>query len=85
MEKYKKFLLRLSPPMRERVIGAVLKIAEGRLAGLDLKKLHHEIPVYRCRVGKIRILFEKTERDERGERGNRILSIKFRGNAYKGM
>ena len=65
--------------MRKRVIGAISKIADSCLTGLDLKKLHNEIPVYRCRVGKIRIIFEKTER------GNRILSVKFRGSAYNGM
>ncbi|MFA4891520.1 MAG: type II toxin-antitoxin system RelE/ParE family toxin [Candidatus Gracilibacteria bacterium] len=79
MEKYKKFLLRLPSTVRKRVISAVLKIAEGRLTGLDLKKLHHEIPVYRCRVGGVGVLFLKTER------GNRTLSIKFRGDAYKEM
>jgi mRNA-degrading endonuclease RelE of RelBE toxin-antitoxin system len=76
MEKYKKFLLKLSPALRKRLILAIEKIANGRVSGLDVKKLHSEIPVYRCRVGKVRILFEKTENK------NRILAIKFRGDAY---
>jgi mRNA-degrading endonuclease RelE of RelBE toxin-antitoxin system len=76
MEKYKKFLLKLNPALRKRLLSAIDKIANGRVAGLDIKKLHNKIPVYRCRVGKVRILFEKTED------GNRILEIRFRGDAY---
>ncbi|MBT3704235.1 type II toxin-antitoxin system RelE/ParE family toxin [Candidatus Peregrinibacteria bacterium] len=76
MEKYKKFLLKLSPALRKRLILAIEKIADGQVSGLDIKKLHNEIPVYRCRVGKVRILFEKAED------GNRILAIKFRGDVY---
>ena len=76
MEKYKKILKHLEPALRKRLILAMEKIVDGKVSGLDVKKLHREIPVYRCRVGKVRILFEKTKN------GNRILGIKFRGDAY---
>lgn len=76
MKKYKKFLKFLTPALRGRLIIAADKIVAGKTSDLDIKKLHKEIPVYRCRVGKVRILFEKTED------GNRILEIKFRGDVY---
>jgi mRNA-degrading endonuclease RelE of RelBE toxin-antitoxin system len=77
MEKYKKLLRRLGARQRLQLITAIGKIANGTLSGLDVKKLHKEIPVYRCRVGKVRILFEKSSD------GNRILDMGFRGDVYK--
>jgi mRNA-degrading endonuclease RelE of RelBE toxin-antitoxin system len=77
MEKYKKFLKKLSPTLRKRLIKAVFLIADDKLKTLDIKMLHSKFCVYRCRVGKLRILFQKTEN------GNRIMGIGFRGDIYK--
>lgn len=77
MEKYKKFLAKLPPKLRARLIKAVFQIADGNLKNLDIKIIHSKYGVYRCRVGRLRILFEKTES------GNRIMDIGFRGDVYK--
>jgi mRNA-degrading endonuclease RelE of RelBE toxin-antitoxin system len=77
MEQYKKFLAKLSPTLRARLIKAVCQIAVGNLKNLDIKMMHSKYSVYRCRVGKLRILFQKTEN------GNSIMDIGFRGDIYK--
>jgi mRNA-degrading endonuclease RelE of RelBE toxin-antitoxin system len=77
MEKYKKFLQKLPPSLRKRLIKTIFLIADNKLKSLDIKILHSKFCVYRCRVGKIRILFQKTET------GNSIMDIGFRGDVYK--
>lgn len=68
MKDYLKFLKRLPKDLRLKVILAVDKIAAKDVS---------EYEVYRCRVGKIRILFQK-----RGEE-NYVLDMGFRGDVYK--
>lgn len=65
--------------MRKRLIEAVCKIAENDLKSLDVKILQSTYKIFRCRVGKARILFQKTES------GNRVMDIGFRGDIYKGF
>lgn len=77
MEKYKKFLAKLPPNLRTKLIKAVNKIADGNLKNLNIKILHSKYKVCRCRVGKLRILFQKTETN------NRIMDIGFREDIYK--
>lgn len=77
MEKYIKFLTKLDAKTRDRLIKIIWKIADGDLKNLDIKMLHSEYGVYRCRIGKIRILFQKTEF------GNRVMDIGWRGDVYK--
>lgn len=77
MEKYKKFLAKLPADLRIKLINAVEKISKNNLKNLDIKILHSKYKVYRCRVGKLRILFQKTETS------NRIMDIGFRGDIYK--
>lgn len=77
MKDYLKFLNRLPAAMRNRVIAAVDKLAADDLKTLDIKKLSGEHALYRCRIGKIRILFQR-----RGAE-NYVLDIGFRGDIYK--
>ncbi len=77
MKDYLKFLKKLPKKLRLQLIKTVEAIAAGELKNLDIKKLDKDHKVYRCRVGKIRILFQK-----RGET-NFILDIGFRGDIYK--
>lgn len=79
MEKYKKFLAKLPPELRTKLIQALFHIANNNLKTLDIKPLHSKYEVFRCRVGKLRILFQKTEA------GNRIMDIGFRGDIYKDL
>lgn len=77
MEKYKKFLAKLPADLRIKLINAVEKISNNNLKNLDVKTLHSKYKVHRCRVGKLRILFQKTEAS------NRIMDIGFKGDIYK--
>ncbi|MDD3862200.1 MAG: type II toxin-antitoxin system RelE/ParE family toxin [Candidatus Gracilibacteria bacterium] len=79
MERYKKFLSKLPVDLREKLILVVCKIAENDLVGLDLKLLQSNYKIYRCRVGKVRILFQVAKF------GNKVLDIGFRGDVYKGL
>jgi len=79
MERYKKFLSRLPVNLRKRLIAAVCKIADNNLDGLDIKILQSNYKIFWCRVGKVRILFQKAES------GNKVLDIGFRGDIYKGI
>ncbi len=79
MKDYLKFLKRLPKKHRLQLIKTVEAIAAGELSNLDIKQLDKDHKVHRCRVGKIRILFQK-----RGEK-NFILDIGFRGDIYKNL
>lgn len=76
MENYLKFLKRLPKNLRLKVIKAVEQIALNQLKNLDIKRLSAQHHFYRCRVGKIRILFQ----DRDGV--NHILDMGFRGDIY---
>ncbi|PIS32429.1 hypothetical protein COT40_00120 [Candidatus Peregrinibacteria bacterium CG08_land_8_20_14_0_20_41_10] len=76
MEKYVKFLRKLNPDLRVALLAVIAKIAANELKTLDLKRLAGTKDLYRCRVGKIRIIFQKTQPE------NIILDIGFRGNIY---
>lgn len=76
MERYVKFLKRLPRPLRAKLLLTIDKIAKDNLKGLDIKRLEGNRIFYRCRIGKIRIVFEKKEG------GNTIYDVGFRGNIY---
>lgn len=76
MKDYEKLLKRLPKQLRLRAIKAIEKIAINDTKKLDIKILSGQYNVYRCRIGKIRILFQR-----RGE-CNFILDIGFRGGIY---
>lgn len=77
MKNYVKFLQKLPLPLRLKLIETVGKIALYELKDLDIKPLQGKKGFYRCRIGKIRIIFEK-QIDE-----NVIFDIGFRGDIYK--
>jgi mRNA-degrading endonuclease RelE of RelBE toxin-antitoxin system len=79
MENYLKFIGRLPKDLRLKVIKAVEDLANNKLQNLDIKRLSAPYELYRCRVGKIRILFQK--RNDK----NFVLDIGFRGDIYKNL
>ncbi|MEK7528715.1 MAG: type II toxin-antitoxin system RelE/ParE family toxin [Patescibacteria group bacterium] len=76
MERYIKFLKKINPVLRNKIITAIEKIVRNDVKNLDVKALHGSGEFYRCRVGKVRIIFER-----RGE-FNIVHDIGFRGGIY---
>lgn len=73
MDKVSKFLSKLSPRERERVMPIVGDITRGSIAHLNYKKLKGRDNEYRVRVGSVRIQFVKTSC------GNIITRLGFKG------
>lgn len=69
MENYLKLLKKLPKPLRLKLIQA----------NLNIKCLSQKHGLYRCRIGKVRVLYQT--RDE----GNYILDMGFRGDVYKNL
>lgn len=76
MKDYLKFLQKLPKSLRNRLITTVELIEENRLETLDIKSLVGQSHLFRCRVGKVRIIFRKTDF------ANKIIEIGFRGGIY---
>jgi len=57
MKNYLKFLGKQSPKVRKISIDAIGKISRNELGNLDAKPIKGTNDCYRCRVGKIRIIF----------------------------
>ena len=70
-------LNKLPPALRLRVIKALYKIGDDNLKGLGVSQMSGAHQLYRCRVGKIRIVFQKTPH------GNVVMDLGFRGGIYK--
>lgn len=79
MEKYKKFFAKLPVALRLKLIKTVCQIADGDLKNLDIKVLESKYEIYRCRVGKVRILFQKNANKYQ------ILDVGFRGDVYRNV
>ena len=77
MKRLEKILNKLPLNLRLRVIKALHKIGDNNLKGLDIVQMSGAYQLYRCRVGKIRILFQKTPS------GNVVMDLGFRGGIYK--
>ncbi len=78
MQRIERFLGRLDRKRRARVGEIVARIVADDLSSLDVKKLKGSRPLYRVRVGDIRIIFEK------GKSGSAILAIEWRSDTtYK--
>lgn len=75
-KKYLKFLNRLPKDFRIKLAEVLLRIETLDLEDLDIKKMKGNENKFRCRVGKFRIIFLKTQK-----RGN-IIEINTRGNIY---
>lgn len=73
-KKAEKFIKKQDKDTQNRIIKAILQIPEG-----DIKKLKGLNDVYRLRVGDIRVLFEKNDK----EFVIIIIDIGNRGQIYK--
>lgn len=77
MEKWKKFLLKLTLKQQIILKDLIDKILLNNLEWLDIKKLSWKQDLYRCRNWQLRIIFYK-ENDK-----NYIYDIDFRWRIYK--
>ena len=77
MEKYLKFIFqKVSGKLQKRLFQAVYDILSNNISKLDIKKMKETKNLFRCRIGDIRIVFEKTTK------GNIIKKINKRGDVY---
>ena len=80
MNKLDKFILKLDKKNRLILEKVIYLIVSGSLSLLDLKKLKGSENMYRIRVGKIRLIFEKTKD------GNKIRDLSYRDdNTYSNL
>lgn len=80
MKDYLKFLQRLPKSLRLRLIDVIAQIALNDLKNLDIKPLKGKgADFYRCRVGKIRIIFIRDQQE------NIIYDVGFRGDVYNNL
>jgi mRNA-degrading endonuclease RelE of RelBE toxin-antitoxin system len=77
MDKLKKFQRKIDAALRMRIESVAEKITLNQLEGLDIKPLTGQDNLFRCRVGKVRIIFQRTKQ------GNLIRDIGFRGSMYR--
>lgn len=61
MEKIKKYLLKLSQEERTKIEDVLEKIVDNDIDGLDIKKLKGYEDIYRVRIGKNRIIFQRVD------------------------
>lgn len=78
VDRAAKFFHKLDAKQYERIYRVAENIRANKLTGLDVKPLKGHKGWYRCRVGKIRIIFIKTSTNH-----NIIHDIDFRGGVYK--
>ena len=64
MDKIVKALQKLLPKDRKLIKEILLLIKSNSLSGLDLKKLKNCDNIFRVRVGKLRIIFQKKDNGE---------------------
>ena len=76
-ESWAKYIAKQSPEVRAKLARAAEKIRDLDLENLDIKKLKGAKTLYRCRVGKFRIIFEM--------KGDfvKLIGIDNRGNSYQ--
>jgi len=78
VDRAEKFLRKVTGKQSKKLRKTVKDIEKGNLAGLDIKAMAGKKGWYRCRLGKIRIVFIKT-----GFKKNVVHSIDWRGGVYK--
>jgi len=72
MQKLDKFLAKLDSERREKILAILIRIHAGDFQGLNLRKLKAVGPLYRVRIGRVRIIFEMDTN------GIRLVDIDFR-------
>lgn len=77
MDKIEKFLRKIDPKLRSKLIKAIALIAANDLDRLDIKPLKGLKNGYRCRIGNIRIVFMHMDGT------NIIYDIGYRGRMYR--
>ncbi|MEK7145077.1 MAG: hypothetical protein AAB794_04475 [Patescibacteria group bacterium] len=78
MHKIDKFLAKLDAERREKVLVVLRQIRSGDFQNLNLKKMKEVGPLYRVRVGRVRIIFEMDTS------GIRLVDTDFKNdNTYK--
>jgi mRNA-degrading endonuclease RelE of RelBE toxin-antitoxin system len=78
MDQIEKFLRKLTPKIRTRLITAIEAIADNDVHGIDVVPLKGKKDWFRCRVGDIRIVFFRT-----GSGTNIVTEVTFRAQAYR--
>lgn len=78
MNRTDKFLQKLNRHMRDRVEVAMLRILSGELRNLDIQPLEGFSDTFRCRIGNVRLIFQRFGIDRYG-----IVDIGFRKDVYK--
>ncbi len=79
MDKIRKFLRRLNKTEKIKVLKLLHDISNNSLSKLTVKKLQGLKDLYRIRIGKIRIIFKKTDKK------NVIINIDYRKDSYKDL
>ncbi len=80
VDKIEKALSKLTEKERKVVKNVLLKVQEGSIDSLDIKKLKGRSDIFRARKGKIRIIFRKTKES------TLVLAIERRADkTYKGL
>ena len=77
MDRIEKFRGKANAALRARMDDALRKILANDLQYLDIKPLTGQDDLFRCRIGKVRIIFQRTKA------GNVVIDIGFRGHIYK--
>lgn len=79
MDQIEKFLRKIDKKLALKLMLVLLDIKAGSAQQYDLKKMKGFANLYRIRVGKIRIIFEKLDG------GSKVIYIEYRGKAYKNL
>jgi mRNA interferase RelE/StbE len=80
VDSAEKYFLRLRQKDRDRVKDAILNLKFNPTQGLHIKKLHSHLEgLYRCRVGKLRIIYRILQK----QKVIRIIALGVRGDVYK--
>ena len=78
VDRFLKFLAKLEPRLRERVLHVSTLIEAGRWEGMNIRPLRGYKNQFRCRIGDIRLIFTRTESGH-----YQVIKADFRGNIYK--
>ncbi|MBU0459063.1 hypothetical protein KJ652_07150 [Patescibacteria group bacterium] len=78
MDRILKFILKLNEKDSERVLKAYRAILENKLDNLDIKPISERKWWFRCRIGKVRIVFIRVKPGV-----NVAHEINFRDKSYR--
>lgn len=64
MDKITKTLQKLSEKERNRIKLVLQKLSDNKISGLDIKRLKDRNDIYRVRLGDIRIIYRKDNKNK---------------------